>query len=109
MIEEPLGTLDRPIVILSEEDELIEFNKKIEEVTNKALIEEAIMIGQPLSVMQAIVKSKIPGNLAAKNKAMDNEILEYYHQRLNIKINSQFFTPKLEPNYSNPEAQPNLS
>jgi hypothetical protein len=56
MLEEPLGTLQCPIIILSEEEELLEFNKKIEEATNKALVEEAIMIGQPLSVMIAVVK-----------------------------------------------------
>ena len=56
--------------------------------------------------MLAIVKSKLKGDLKFREQVLRKEVVNYFHAKVGIDLTSDFFEPKLEANYDDPETIP---
>lgn len=65
------------------------------------------MTRSPLDICFAAIKTSIPGDFSLKEHTLNKAIIKYYKESININISCEHFYPKNDPDYTNPEVQPN--
>jgi hypothetical protein len=100
-----IGSLDRPIGILDDEEEKSQFNYLLEESRNQNILKQAYLCRTSLEITFAIIKTKFRGSLLHKEEALKKVISKYFLEKLHLDIFKDFFTQRLEANYDNPETK----
>ena len=71
-----------------------------EQARNSAIINEASLCNSSLEVVLALTKMRFKGTFIRKNLGLKKEITEYFNNKLYMDINTDYFSPKKEPEIS---------
>ena len=85
------GTNEHPIPVLDEEEQKAALDKYIELSRREAIISAAALCNNSEDLALAITKTKFPGDLKAKETALENELKKYFQRRIGIDISCENF------------------
>lgn len=70
---------------------------------NKTIMNEASLLDTSLDIIFAIAMTKIKGDTKRKEQLVKNWVVIYFYKHCKINLNTDHFTAKLEPDYTDPD------